>query len=79
MSPMVFIAVLVLLILRMGWPGIIPFAIFGLFLFICFLLSKLMAKMIVKLSHYRYIRTSRILQAVNGNKMIKMLNWENYI
>lgn len=38
-----------------------------------------MAKMIVKLSHYRYIRTSRILQAVNGNKMIKMLNWENYI
>lgn len=60
-SPIVFIAVLVLLISRMGWPGVIPFAVFGIFLVACLLLSKLSAKLILKLSYFRDSRTSRIL------------------
>ena len=73
--PFLFLAVVVLLILRLGWPGIIPPIIILIGLFVQNLLGKMSVKVLKRMDKSADKRVKTIESILNRIKVIKFYTW----
>ena len=74
--PIVVIGAIVLLILRLGWFGLIPPAIVIVFIPLQILVGKLNGGILTKINKFKDERVNMCSEIIEGIKFIKLYGWE---
>lgn len=74
--PIVIITIIVLLLVRFGWPGILPICVVIGFLPFQILIAKIIGNLTHKLNINKDKRISQFKEIIEGIKFVKLYGWE---
>lgn len=75
-SPFAFVGVIIILTLRLGWPGVLIVCVVLLIVPIQFFISKVNGNIISKINKNKDSRIKVSTQIIEGIKFIKLYGWE---